>query len=152
MKLWIIITYLYNFIVFNYMKYFYPSGTWIETARKIEIKENILCAELYIEKKEKYNKSCIKIKNDMYYINDNGNFDVIYSDYKIKLNYFPKGNWYKNAKNIEFFPNRVCAQLKYHLWFYSCIYYDEKDYLINNFGRFKKLDKFTYINHKYQKN
>jgi hypothetical protein len=130
---------------------FYPSGTWIETAKNIQINQNILCAELYVKSKGKYNKSCIKIKNDMYYINDNGNFDVIYSDNKIKLNYFPKGDWHESAKSIEYYPNRICALLKYKIWFNSCIEYDETSYLINNYGQFKKLDKFTFIKYKYTK-
>jgi hypothetical protein len=99
-----------------------------------------------------YNKSCIRVKNDrdIYYINDNGKFDIIYSDIKIKINYFPKGDWYKTAKNIEYFPNRICAKLKYNIWFYSCIYFNDNDYLINNYGQFKKLDKYTYTEYKYK--
>lgn len=121
-----------NFLWFNYLIVFYPKGTWIETSQNIQFNNNMLYAELFNGKK--YNKSCIKVKDidDEYFINDNGKFDKIYFTKNFEINYFPKGNWYKNTKNIEYYPNRVCAKLKYNIWFYSCIYYN--DYLINNYG------------------
>lgn len=140
-----------NIFWFSYLLNYYPKGTWIETSKNIQYKNNMLCAELY--NGNKYNKSCIKVKSidDEYFINDNGKFDKIYFTNNFEINYFPKGNWYKNAKNIEYYPNRICAKLNYNIWFYSCIYYNNNDYLINSYGQFKKLDLDTYTKHLYAK-
>jgi len=150
--LYVLLQTIFNIIRFTYLIHFYPKGTWIETAKNIKYKNNILCAELY--NGERYNKSCIKVKKDKdeYFINVNGEFDKIYHTNNFEINYFPKGNWYENATKIEFYPNRVCAKLKHKIWFYNCIRYDKNDYLINYYGLFKKLDKFDYIKYEYKQN
>jgi hypothetical protein len=156
---YVIFIQIYNFFVFLYLIKILPKGSWIQTAKNIQIYNNILCAELKLNNLPKFRKSCIKLKNYNYFdrgyeyfINDNGNFDMMYSDYELdifEINYFPNGNWINTAKDIIYFPNYVCAKLKYLIWFDDCIEYNKDDYLINNYGQFKKLDKQQYIEYLY---
>ena len=153
-NIYILICYVKNFLWFNYLLYFFPNGNWIETAKDIQYTENVLCAKLNIVGTTKFNKSCIKVnkKFQEYFINDGGKFDKIYRDTTLttfNMNYVPKGNWYTNAKDIYYFPNRVCAKLYYKIWFNDCIYYTHHDYLINSFGQFKKISHYEFISHKY---
>ena len=151
-KIYILFCYVKNFLWFNYLLYFYPKGNWIETAKNIEFTGNVLCAKLNIVGTTKFNKSCIKIVKDEYIINDGGKFDKIYRDETLtmyNMNYVPKGNWYINAKDIYYFPNRICAKLYNKIWFTDCVYYSHHDYLINSFGQFKKLSHHEYIVYKY---
>lgn len=150
---------IYNFFVFVYLIKILPRGSWIQTAKNIQIHNNILCAELKLNNKHKFKKSCIKLKDycyfdrgQEYFINTNGRFDMIYHNYEFDIfdvAYFPNGNWIDTAKNIDYFPNFICAKLKYKIWFDDCIEYNKNDYLINSYGQFKKLNKQEYIKYLY---
>lgn len=98
-------------------------GSWIKSAKNINYKDNILCADLRAHKFQtndmnnmydmySYHTSCIKVNKNhtMQLLNHNGHFEV-YETNEIFLHKltFPKGSWHKAAYWPTYFPNSVCA-------------------------------------------
>lgn len=154
-----ILTLLYGYFAICYYNFTIPQvdhigGSWINSAKNIEYYGNTLCADLRttkfttndynsVYKMYAYEHACIKVDSPIRLMNTNGRFEVDTgtADFLHGINFTKSHmNWYKlvksnTIKDVQFFPNNVCARvlthttrtyLKYYDSYRTTYHYDEQ--------------------------
>ena len=140
-------------------------GNWLRYAKDVEIKNNILCANLrmensdylvkringYIWQSYKYNKDCIILNgtNLIKLSNNNGKLELYYgNDTYSRSKNLAKGSFYDSVNNVTHYYDIVCAYFYdniYVMYKEKCIDFNNNDYLVNHNGNFKKLSYNDFI-------